>query len=63
MTSITSCISPDSYKRSAKMKRSAVHLTVSFRRLSEDNDLLKLQLLATKSKVNKFGDEDRRSRA
>ena len=40
----------------AKMKRSAAHLTVSFRRLSEENDLLKVELLAAKSEMTKFGE-------
>jgi len=38
------------------MKRSAAHLTVSFRRLSEENDLLRKELLAAKSEVNKIGE-------
>jgi glycosyltransferase involved in cell wall biosynthesis len=43
---------PRFVKQLAKMKRSAAHLTVSFRRLSEENDLLKVQLLAAKSELN-----------
>jgi glycosyltransferase involved in cell wall biosynthesis len=43
---------PRFVKQLAKMKRSAAHLTVSVRRLSEENDLLKIQLLAAKSRMN-----------
>ena len=39
---------PRLVKQLAKMKRSAAHLTVSFRRLSEENDLLRRELLAAK---------------
>ena len=42
-------------KQLAKMKRSAAHLTVSFRRWSEENDLLRKELLAAKSGMNKSG--------
>jgi glycosyltransferase involved in cell wall biosynthesis len=45
---------PRFVKQLAKMKRSAAHLTVGFRRLSEENDLLKAQLLAAKSEVKKI---------
>jgi hypothetical protein len=41
---------PRLVKQLAKMKRSAAHLTVSFRRLSEENDLLKVQFLEAKSR-------------
>jgi glycosyltransferase involved in cell wall biosynthesis len=44
---------PRLVKQLAKMKRSAAHLTVSFRRLTEENDRLKLQLSAAKSEMNK----------
>jgi glycosyltransferase involved in cell wall biosynthesis len=44
---------PRLVKQLAKMKRSAAHLTVSVRRLSEENDLLKVQLLEEKSGTNK----------
>jgi glycosyltransferase involved in cell wall biosynthesis len=46
---------PRLVKQLAKMKRSAAHLTVSFRRLSEENDLLRKELLAAKSGMNKSG--------
>lgn len=44
---------PRLVKQLAKMKRSAAHLTVSFRRLSEESDLLRKELLAAKSGMNK----------
>jgi glycosyltransferase involved in cell wall biosynthesis len=44
---------PRLVKQLAKMKRSAAHLTVGFRRLSEENDLLRKELLAAKSEMNK----------
>ena len=47
---------PRLVKQLAKMKRAAAHLTVSFRRLSEENDLLKAQLLAAKSQMNEIGE-------
>ncbi|MGH9763247.1 MAG: glycosyltransferase family 2 protein, partial [Blastocatellia bacterium] len=46
---------PRFVKQLAKMKRSAAHLTASFRRLSEENDLLKRELAATKSEMDKSG--------
>jgi len=46
---------PRLVKQLAKMKRSAAHLTVSVRRLSEENDLLRKELLAAKSGMNKSG--------
>jgi len=45
---------PRLVKQLAKMKRSAAHLTVGFRRLSEENDLLRKELLAAKSEMNKL---------
>lgn len=42
---------PRLVKQLAKMKRSSAHLTVSVRRLSEENDLLRRELLAAKHKV------------
>jgi hypothetical protein len=39
---------PRLVKQLAKMKRSAAHLTVSVRRLSEENDLLRRELLAAR---------------
>jgi|SRR5215471_3704526 len=42
-------------KQLAKMKRSAAHLTVSVRRLSEENDLLRAELLAVKSGITQRG--------
>jgi glycosyltransferase involved in cell wall biosynthesis len=47
---------PRLVKQLAKMKRSAAHLTVSFRRLSEENDLLRRELLAAKHKDEQIGD-------
>jgi glycosyltransferase involved in cell wall biosynthesis len=44
---------PRFVKQLAKMKRSAAHLTVSVRRLSEENDLLRKELLAAKSRMNR----------
>jgi glycosyltransferase involved in cell wall biosynthesis len=44
---------PRLVKQLAKMKRSAAHLTVSVRRLSEENDLLRKELSAAKSEMNK----------
>lgn len=41
---------PRLVKQLAKMKRSAAHLTVSVRQLSEENDLLRRELLAAKHK-------------
>jgi hypothetical protein len=52
---------PRLVKQLAKMKRSAAHLTVSVRRLSEENDSLRKELsaakelLAAKSGMNKIG--------
>ena len=42
---------PRLVKQLAKMKRAAAHLTVSFRRLSEENDSLKKELLAAKESL------------
>ena len=40
----------------ARMKRSSAHLTVKVRRLSEENDLLRRELLAAKHKDEQIGD-------
>jgi glycosyltransferase involved in cell wall biosynthesis len=46
---------PRLVKQLAKMKRNAAHLTVSVRRLSEESDLLRKELSAAKSEMNRFG--------
>src|ERR1700761_4145373 len=45
---------PRFVKQLAKMKGHLAHFTVKFRRLSEENDLLKVQLLAAQSEINQF---------
>lgn len=47
---------PRLVKQLAKMKRSAAHLTVSVRRLSEENDLLRRELLAAQHRDEQIGD-------
>jgi glycosyltransferase involved in cell wall biosynthesis len=46
---------PRLVKQLAKMKRSSAHLTVRVRRLSDENDLLRKELLSAKSGMNKSG--------
>jgi glycosyltransferase involved in cell wall biosynthesis len=46
---------PRLVKQLAKMKRSAAHLTVSFRRLTEENGLLKKELTEAKSAMREIG--------
>jgi hypothetical protein len=47
---------PKLVKQLAKMKRSSAHLTVRVRRLSDENDLLRRELLAVKHRDEQIGD-------
>ena len=46
---------PRLVKQLAKMKRSAAHLTASFRRLTEENEVLKKELTEAKSAMSEIG--------